>query len=96
MKPRRQGTIEEYQNGRWFLYHVKWEEQTHVDGSLARAHEELEVYFNESKIVFDSTGKSDPLWNSTDIKQFSKALELFVAAPEKFKEVKEGGILPND
>jgi hypothetical protein len=94
MKPRRKGTLEEYQNGRWFLYHVMWEEQTLDDGTKARPHEEFEVYYNESKVVFDSTGKSDPLWNSTDIKQFSKALDLFVNAPEKFKEVKEGGILP--
>lgn len=85
-KPRRKGTIEEFQNGRWFLYRIKWEETVSDDGKPVRAHEELEIYYNKSEVVLVS---GDPDWYSTDIKEFDCALKMFSENPEKFRALKQ-------
>ncbi len=82
MEARRKGIIKEYQNGRWFLYHIIWEENVMKDGTVVRPHEEYEVYHNTSKLI----GKSESLkWYSTDIKTFENALSLFYDDPKTFE-----------
>lgn len=79
LKPRRRGTLAEYQSGRYFMYVTEWEEV-----SNGRKHREVEIYHNTSTVI----------WNSTDPNQFEKAKEIFFESPEAFEGTTKGGELP--
>jgi hypothetical protein len=91
MKPRRQGLIKEYQNGHYFMYVTEWEEQQRLDGGKARPHREVEIYYVPITRIVST---NDPVWSSTDPKQFHEAIELFMADPELFAHTTKVGELP--
>lgn len=89
MKPRRTGTIMEYQNGHYFMYLTEWSGEHDADG---RAHREIEVYYAKARVVANLEG--DPLWNTTDQSLFARAFQAFRVAPEVFEKTGEAGDLP--
>lgn len=79
--PRREGSIQEFQHGHYFMYVVEWDE---TSGDSKRKHREIEVYYAKAKL----------LWNTTDPSKFEKALEIFDKTPEKFNNIRLEGELP--
>lgn len=87
MKPRRTGTIEEYQNGHYFMYVTEWDETD----EHARKHREIEVYYAKARVV--TSLETDPRWNSTDPQLFESALALFQQDPHEFEMRSQTGAL---
>ena len=91
-KPRRNGVVKEYQNNHYFMYVTEWEEQSKPDGSTARKHREIEIYYVP---IYRLVSTEDPVWSSTDPNQFDVALELFYKDPAAFAETTKVGELPS-
>lgn len=96
-KPRRIGTIKEYQHGHWFLYLTEWEETT---GQGGRKHTEVEIYYAKAEHVWSSSDKDNilgnPVWNTTDPNKLNQAMKIFFDLPESFKNTREGELPIND
>ena len=83
MKPRRNGSIKEYQHGHYFLYITEWAETT---GEGGRKHTEIEVYYAKAEVI----------WNTTDPQKLDAAMRIFKKSPEKFRSVRIEGELPSE
>ena len=71
ISPRRQGKLAEYQNGKYFMYLVEWDE---VD-EKARRHSEIEIYRVDTRLIL----------NTTDRNKFNEIKERFFENPESFE-----------
>lgn len=81
-KPRRNGTIREWQDGHYFLYITEWDADEDGKG---RRHVEVEVFHVAVK----------PIWNSTDPNKIEEAKRLFFRDPSVFEQPTPRGELPS-
>jgi len=77
--PRRKGKLTEYQNGRYFMYVIEWDE---VD-ERNRRHSEIEIHRDTEVEVYHVETRL--LKYSTDIKEFDEIKTMFFTNPEYFE-----------